>query len=266
MRAEQDKKTTCHAFACGTYRSPLAASLASCAARVYYSNMAQNLKPKTTITRKLCEQLAGTYTQVKHQNACYYCDGPAETQDHFVPVSIAAFIKFDDKQKILIPACRRCNSTAGNKVFPTVSHKRSWIRSRREQWKLEDEQNKLTAYNAERRSKRSAIGKGSARKNVGKLSMLMAIATQGTSGNPKWLGLLQYMVRVIREWPPSKQQSFHRLLQTEWLAAPETTTPQQIIQQVLLEMRLGIRDFNSGKKLKDKPNAPATKILDQRLL
>lgn len=46
---------------------------------------------------------------------CYYCNGEADTVDHIVPVS-----KSDDKSEAfnpnnLIAACRRCNSSRGNK-------------------------------------------------------------------------------------------------------------------------------------------------------
>jgi len=240
--------------------------LDSCDARVYYSIMTQDLRPKTTITRHLHEQLAGKYRPVKNQSQCYYCGGPPETQDHFVPVSIAAYIEFDEKQKILIPACRRCNSTAGNRVFPTVEHKRNWIRARREQCRLEEEQNKLSAYNAKQSSKRSVIGKGSARRNVGKLSTLMAIATQGTSGDLVSMQTMQYMVRVIRAQPDNAQKRFHQLLQKEWMAAPKDMTPQKLIQSVLQEMRTGTRDFYSGKKLKAKIDVPSAQVLDRRFL
>jgi len=59
---------------------------------------------------------------------------PADTVDHFVP---RAFLKKVEnfvnhttliKQKLL-PACRECNSTAGDRVFFTIGQKRRYIQN-----------------------------------------------------------------------------------------------------------------------------------------
>lgn len=61
---------------------------------------------------------------------CIYCGDIANSRDHFIP---RAFVKriedlgWADKDNIIVPACTECNSTAGSKVFATISEKRKYI-------------------------------------------------------------------------------------------------------------------------------------------
>ena len=68
------------------------------------------------------------------QRPCIYCGVPANSRDHFVPKSyvqkmshILAYVK---KSSVIVPACIECNSTAGAKVFLTISEKRRYIQSK----------------------------------------------------------------------------------------------------------------------------------------
>ena len=64
---------------------------------------------------------------------CLYCGLPADTKDHFIPrvyVSRMTQIRADlgAKAKLIVPACRECNSTAGDHIFDTISEKRTFIK------------------------------------------------------------------------------------------------------------------------------------------
>lgn len=64
--------------------------------------------------------------------SCYYCGEPAHGKDHFIP---QAFVKkISDLGwvvgQLIVPACTECNSTAGDRVFRTLSEKRYYIHKR----------------------------------------------------------------------------------------------------------------------------------------
>ena len=57
---------------------------------------------------------------------CVYCDRPAETWDHLVALVRAGEMSgYGHTFSNLVPACRECNSTKGNKEW------RSWLRTSR---------------------------------------------------------------------------------------------------------------------------------------
>jgi len=63
---------------------------------------------------------------------CFYCGAPADTRDHFIPKAFYYTIqnlKWDQKQ-ILVPCCKECNSTAGDRVFKSFREKRLYIKER----------------------------------------------------------------------------------------------------------------------------------------
>lgn len=78
-------------------------------------------------------RLAGAYRRIaENSHTCGYCGMPADTLDHFTPVSVGAVltalgIKF---KRYLIPACRECNILAGSKLFKTIGQKRHYIKQR----------------------------------------------------------------------------------------------------------------------------------------
>lgn len=73
------------------------------------------------------------YTYLNNNGICVYCGMQASGHDHFVPLSvvsaIAGIVEYIHGT-VLVPCCGECNSTAGNKLFPTVAAKRRWIQFR----------------------------------------------------------------------------------------------------------------------------------------
>lgn len=65
---------------------------------------------------------------------CIYCGLPAEGRDHFIPTSFVTTMLsagiVPKRTKVIVPACRECNSTAGSKVFGTIREKRAYIHDR----------------------------------------------------------------------------------------------------------------------------------------
>lgn len=60
---------------------------------------------------------------------CYYCGAIADTKDHFVPTSFVTMIEdFATVKQIIVDCCRECNSTAGDRIFYSLSEKRLYIR------------------------------------------------------------------------------------------------------------------------------------------
>jgi 5-methylcytosine-specific restriction endonuclease McrA len=73
------------------------------------------------------------YRLVADDDICVYCGVPADTLDHFVPLSILPMVGEvygRIGRQFLVPACKECNCTAGSKVFKTVGAKRRYIQSR----------------------------------------------------------------------------------------------------------------------------------------
>ena len=64
--------------------------------------------------------------------SCFYCGAVADTRDHFIPTTF--YLRIQDfghtKNSLIVPACRECNSTAGNEVFYTPREKRQYIKER----------------------------------------------------------------------------------------------------------------------------------------
>jgi 5-methylcytosine-specific restriction endonuclease McrA len=83
-------------------------------------------------------RMAGTYTRVNLEGnkVCVYCGSKyGATWDHVYPVSSAATlrdlgIEVDQRLKIMVRACRQCNSIAGSNLFKSFDRKRAYIRDR----------------------------------------------------------------------------------------------------------------------------------------
>ena len=69
---------------------------------------------------------------------CAYCGAKATTRDHVVPRSsswtppmevqgIRGKMSLVEYPRPTVPACRRCNSALGNRVFPTFAQRRAWV-------------------------------------------------------------------------------------------------------------------------------------------
>lgn len=56
---------------------------------------------------------------------CFYCGKRATTLDHVIPRSHGGSNDIDN----LVAACEPCNQVAGQMVFPSREHKRSYILS-----------------------------------------------------------------------------------------------------------------------------------------
>ena len=72
------------------------------------------------------------YTPIKG-NRCAYCGLPSDTYDHAYPVSaMARLLDVEGPdcniRSFIVPACRECNTIAGNMLFPTFNEKRDHIR------------------------------------------------------------------------------------------------------------------------------------------
>ena len=73
------------------------------------------------------------YSFIQSNDICIYCGFIADTWDHFVPLYVIHIIAANIENirgKILVPACRECNSTAGAKLFNSLGAKRRYINSR----------------------------------------------------------------------------------------------------------------------------------------
>jgi len=73
------------------------------------------------------------YRLVANEDICVYCGIPADTVDHFVPISVVGMLGevFGIVgRQFLVPACRECNSLAGGKCFKTIGGKRRYIQGR----------------------------------------------------------------------------------------------------------------------------------------
>lgn len=69
--------------------------------------------------------------------ACVYCGFPADTLDHVIPRSLRSMLLdvggWKDRWgrvRNTVPACRECNTIAGNKVFNTLCEKRDYIQGK----------------------------------------------------------------------------------------------------------------------------------------
>lgn len=74
------------------------------------------------------------YSYLYNNGVCVYCGAPATTEDHFVPLSVAAAMvevgQFPNGALVIVPACMECNSLAGAKVFRSIGSKRRYIHER----------------------------------------------------------------------------------------------------------------------------------------
>lgn len=64
------------------------------------------------------------------QKPCVYCGEVANSRDHFIPRAFQQRIEqlgWAKKGRLIVPACIECNSTAGSKVFRTITEKRAYI-------------------------------------------------------------------------------------------------------------------------------------------
>ena len=77
----------------------------------------------------------------ENANPCYYCGDPADTVDHVVPRSVIESITdsgVDDliaaalrrRRRLLVPACRECNTLAGAKYHETLAERTDYVRER----------------------------------------------------------------------------------------------------------------------------------------
>ena len=98
--------------------------------------------------RKQDERAAGRYYKRKFRwfPHCIYCGMIAEVRDHVFPLSVAAQLQVWRQSVqselwrglVTVPACKECNTIAGNEVFRDPLSKRSYIQSRlREKYELD---------------------------------------------------------------------------------------------------------------------------------
>lgn len=62
---------------------------------------------------------------------CKYCGEAADGKDHFIPKAFTLTMQNLgwSVKEVIVPCCRECNSTAGAKVFRTLTEKRKYIQS-----------------------------------------------------------------------------------------------------------------------------------------
>ena len=70
---------------------------------------------------------------------CRYCGDGAECVDHIVPYSVI----FNHDRHNLVACCKRCNSIAGARVFPSFEEKKRFVRLKREGHPLQEKRVKL---------------------------------------------------------------------------------------------------------------------------
>lgn len=73
------------------------------------------------------------YTRISKSNRCQYCGEHATTEDHFVPISVAAHLirsGIRPNNLFLLPACLECNVLAGDAVFDSIEEKRKFIQDK----------------------------------------------------------------------------------------------------------------------------------------
>lgn len=155
------------------------------------------------IPRSLHEKWAGEYRSIKGTN-CFYCLGPRECEDHFVPVVVAAYTEIPKYLKVKIPSCISCNAIAGAKFFKTFEEKQAYILSRREQCS-DDKQ--IAAWNAERASMFVESGNGSALIYVESHIILESIERRAKPGVER--KLVNQGIKMIKSW--------NKLLAIDWL-------------------------------------------------
>jgi 5-methylcytosine-specific restriction endonuclease McrA len=87
--------------------------------------------PRQDFPRQRADTL---YTYSRHDSLiCVYCNGVADSFDHVLPLSIARVLPYEPwpaEILQLVPCCRSCNSTAGDRLFSTLRSKREYIQSR----------------------------------------------------------------------------------------------------------------------------------------
>ena len=63
--------------------------------------------------------------------SCTYCDEPADTLDHVVPLSFSSVRRGggggDANGFPRVPCCRECNTLLGNRPLLTVEERRAWL-------------------------------------------------------------------------------------------------------------------------------------------
>lgn len=67
---------------------------------------------------------------------CTYCGVPADTLDHTIPQSVVnaaadaglSLAALSRVRYLVVPACRECNSLLGDRVFPTLSERRTAVK------------------------------------------------------------------------------------------------------------------------------------------
>lgn len=77
--------------------------------------------------RQQLERLAGIYKHIGTKYTCAYCGAYADTVDHVVPVSVAAYAYISRSKRIKVSCCRECNSIGGNMYFRSIGAKRRYI-------------------------------------------------------------------------------------------------------------------------------------------
>lgn len=149
-RGKRYKPRLCKNSNCNNTFLPKRADQVFCSQRCRLTAAhARNVKAAEELTGRTClwcgkelpveMKASARYCSDKHRalafksKPCVYCGNIADTRDHFIP---RAFLKriedlgWANKDNIIVPACRECNSTAGAKVFNTLNQKRNYIHER----------------------------------------------------------------------------------------------------------------------------------------
>lgn len=84
--------------------------------------------------RRVLEMALERYYRSEWGDACRYCGRPAECMDHAYPLSALAKLSHPreapEAMLVKVPACTRCNSALGDRVFATMADRIKFARGR----------------------------------------------------------------------------------------------------------------------------------------
>src|SRR4029077_758589 len=94
------------------------------------NDIEQRIIKQKTVKQKVSRQRIYKFFDTEFEtDCCAYCGEIATTTDHFIPKAFRNAI--DDlgivNNRLLIPACKECNSTAGAQIFNSIKEKREFI-------------------------------------------------------------------------------------------------------------------------------------------
>lgn len=87
------------------------------------------IKQRTAKQRVVRQRIYNLFDIEFQTDCCVYCGEIATSIDHFIPKAFRLAIEDLGlvNNRLLVPACRECNSTAGSQIFHSLKEKREYI-------------------------------------------------------------------------------------------------------------------------------------------